>query len=63
MADREQKSWVAVCWPASSPVYRRLGFTLLDEVSVDVSKYNGAEEPEVVTAGLYKREPKPTVDE
>jgi GNAT superfamily N-acetyltransferase len=58
MADTEGKTWYAGCWPASVPLYKKVGgFDYVTEESIDMSRHGGEG---VVSMRLFVRKPNVT---
>ena len=58
MADTEGKSWYAGCWPASVPLYKKVGgFDYVTKESINMSRHGGEG---VVSMRLFVRKPNVT---
>ncbi|OBT94076.2 hypothetical protein VE01_07069 [Pseudogymnoascus verrucosus] len=58
MADTESKTWYAGCWPASVPLYKKVGgFDYITEESINMSLHGGEG---VVSMRLFVRKPNVT---
>lgn len=58
IADKEGKIWYAGCWPASVPLYRKVGgFDYITEESINMTHYRGEG---VLSMRLFVRKPSGT---